>query len=346
MTPKPSVRRLACLALVALSTSVGGSLIAPALAQSAASTAPEASGWPNKTVRFVVPYPPGGPTDIVARTVAQKLQERLGQPFVVDNRPGAGGNVGAEVVAHGPADGYTYVIATTAHAINPSLFSKLNYSLLDDLRPVSQLTSGPLVIVTHPALPVSTVSELIALAKQRESKQGQGGLNFGSSGNGQSTHLSAELFNTMAGTKMSHVPYKGSAPALADVMGGQVDLMFDTTLSAMPHVKSGKLKALAVTSSQRSAAAPDLPTVAESGLPGYEAIAWNGVLAPAGTADAVINKLNAELKAVLVSADIRERFDAQGFAATWSSPQAYGDFLRAEVSKWARVVKASGARVD
>jgi len=300
-----------------------------------------AQDYPNKPVKLVVPYPPGGPTDIVARVVAQKLQEQMGQPFVIDNRPGAGANTGAEAVARSTPDGYTLLVATTAHAINPSLFSKLSYQLLKDLAPVSQLTSGPLVIVANPALPAQNIQELIALAKGKS-----GGLNFGSSGNGQSTHLSAELFSAMAGIKMSHVPYKGSAPALTDVMAGQTDLMFDTMLSAMPHVKAGKLKAVAITSSQRSPVAPHLPTVAESGLPGYEAIAWNGLLAPAGTPKEVVARLNAELKKVLENPDVRQRFEAQGFAASWNSPATFGSFLQAEVDKWAKVVQVSGAKID
>ena len=300
-----------------------------------------AQGYPAKPVKVVVPYPPGGPTDIVARVVSQKLTEQTGQQFLVENRPGAGGNIGAEAVAKSPADGYTLLVATTAHAINPSLFKSLSYQLLKDLVPVSQLTSGPLVIVVNPALPAKSVAELIALAKAKP-----GTLNFASSGNGQSTHLSAELFNSMAGVKMNHVPYKGSAPALTDVMGGQAALMFDTMLSAMPHVKSGKLKALAVTSAKRSPAAPDLPTVAESGLPGYEAIAWNNLLAPAGTPKDVIAKLSAELKKVLDQPDVKERFGAQGFAAAWTTPETSTAFMQSEVEKWAKVVKASGATMD
>lgn len=297
--------------------------------------------YPNKPIKLVVPYPPGGPTDIVARVVAQKLQEQMGQSVIIDNKPGAGANLGAEQVARSAPDGYTLMVATTAHAINPSLFSKLNYSITKDLAPVSQLTSGPLVIVATPSLPANNVKELIALAKARN-----GGLNFASSGNGQSTHLSAELFNAMAGTKMNHIPYKGSAPALTDVMSGQADLMFDTMLSSMPFVKGGKLKAIAVTSSQRAPTAPDIPTVAEAGIPGYEAIAWNGIQAPAGTPKEIIDKLNAEIKKALENPDVKQRFEAQGFSSAWNTPAAYGQFIQAEVDKWAKVVKTSGAKVD
>ena len=312
-----------------------------ALAAALAATAALAQGYPNKPVKVIVPYPPGGPTDIVARSLAQKLSEQTGQQFVVDNRAGAGGNIGAEAVKNSPADGYTLLVATTAHAINRTLFPKLNYDLGKDFVPVSQLTAGPLVIVANPKFAPNNVKELIAAAKARP-----GEVNYASSGPGQSTHLSAELFSSMAGVKMTHVPYKGSAPALTDTMGGQTAIFFDTMLSAMPHVRGGKLKAIAVTSAQRSPAAPEIPTVAESGLPGYEAIAWNGLLAPAGTPKEVVAKLNAEVKKALEVAEIRERFAAQGFAAAYSTPEAYARFIDAEVDKWARVVKVSGATVD
>jgi len=300
-----------------------------------------AQAYPSKPVKLIVPYPPGGPTDIVARVIAQKLSTQTGQQFIIDNRPGAGGNTGAEAVARSPADGYTLLVATTAHAINPSLFKTLNYSFTKDFAPVSQLTSGPLVVVVNTALPVKSVAELVALAKADPGK-----LNFASSGNGQSTHLAAELFNATAGTQIKHVPYKGSAPALTDTIAGQTQVMFDTMLSAMPFVKGGKLRALAVTSAKRSPAAPDLPTVAESGLPGYEAIAWNGLLAPAGTPRDVLAKLSAELRTAMDAPDVRERFEAQGFSAAWTTPEAFASFITGEVDKWSRVVKVSGATVE
>lgn len=300
-----------------------------------------AQSFPAKPVRVVVPYPPGGPTDIVARVLFQQVAEATGQQFLIDNRAGAGGNIGAELVAKSPPDGYTVLIGTTAHAINMSLFKNLNYDIQKDLMPVSLLTQGPLVLVAHPQFPASSVKEVIELAKTKP-----GGLNFASSGNGQSTHLSAELFNTMAGIKMAHVPYKGSAPALTDVMSGQVDVMFDTTLSAMPFVKAGKLKALGLTSAVRSPAAPDVPTIAESGLPGYEVFAWNGVLVPAGTPKAIIQQLNDHIRKAMLLPQVKDKFSAQGFAASWNSPESFGVFLKTEVDKWSRTVKASGATLD
>ncbi|WP_011300008.1 tripartite tricarboxylate transporter substrate-binding protein [Cupriavidus necator] len=301
----------------------------------------QAQSFPNKPIRVVVPYPPGGPTDIVTRVVGQKLSEKLGQPLVVENRPGAGGNIGAEGVAKSAPDGYTLLVATTAHAINMTLFSKPGYDTRKDFAPVSMLTRGPLVLVTAPATPASNVAELIALAK---AKPGQ--VTFASSGNGQSTHLAAELFNSMAGIHMTHVPYKGSAPALTDVMGGQATVMFDTMLSAMPFVRDGKLKALAITGATRSPAAPDTPTIAQAGLPGYEASAWNALLAPAGTPPAILNTLNGALKAVLQDPDVRARFASQGFAAEWTEPAATARIIGQEIDKWARVVKTSGATID
>jgi tripartite-type tricarboxylate transporter receptor subunit TctC len=304
---------------------------APALAQS----------YPAKPVRIVVPYPPGGPNDIVARTVGQKLSEQLGQPVIVDNKPGASGNIGAESVAKSPADGYTLLLLTTGHTINPSLYPKLGYDLEKDLAPVTQLTAGPMVVIVNPSLPAKNIKELISLAKAKP-----GSLNFGSAGNGSSTHLAPELFSSMAGIKMNHIPYKGSAPALTDLMAGQIQVAFDFMISAMPHVKSGKIKALAVTSATRSPVAPDLPTVAESGVPGFEVIGWNGLVAPARTPKEIIAKLNAELKKALDQPDTKERFAAQGFSATWTTPEKFGAYIESEHAKWAKVVKDSGAKID
>lgn len=309
--------------------------LAPAQAAESAAT------WPSRPITIVVTYPPGGGADLMARLIAPGLGRELGQSVVVENRPGAGGNIGAEAVARAAPDGYTLLVATTAHAINMTLFRKPGYDTRKDFAPVSLLTRGPLVLVTAPATPAGNVAELIALARTRP-----GQVTFASSGNGQSTHLAAELFNSMAGVRMTHVPYKGSAPALTDVMGGQATVMFDTMLSAMPFVRDGKLKALAVTGAARSPAAPDTPTIAQSGLPGYEASAWNALLAPAGTPSAVLNTLGTALKSVLDDADVRARFATQGFAAEWTSPPATARFLEHEIDKWARVVKASGATVD
>jgi tripartite-type tricarboxylate transporter receptor subunit TctC len=300
-----------------------------------------AQRWPDKPVRLVVPYPPGGPTDIVARVVGERLQAQTGQSFIIDNRPGAGGNLGADLVAKAPADGYTLLVATTAHAINMSLFKNLTYDVQQNFAPVSLLTQGPLVLVVNPNFPPKSVAELIALAKAKPNT-----LSFASSGNGQSTHLAAELFASMAGTPLMHVPYKGSAPGLTDVMAGQEPMMFDTMLSAMPFVKSGKLRALAITGAQRSPAAPDIPTIAESGLPGYQAYAWNGLLAPAGTPATVLSRISEELKTALAQPEVQKNFAAQGFAATWMSPADTGAFVKSEVEKWTRIVQQSGAKVE
>lgn len=312
------------------------------LALATGSTVATAAEWPTQPVNLVVPYPPGGPTDIVARVVAEELGKRLGQTVIVDNRAGAGGNIGADAVARATPNGHTLLIATTAHAINMSLFKNLNYDTRQSFEPVSLLTEGPLMLVTRPDLGANSVPELVELAKKTKD-----GLTFASSGNGQSTHLSAELFASMADVELVHIPYKGSAPAMTDLIGGQVDIMFNTMLSSMPFVEDGKLKALAITSAQRSQATPDLPTVAESaGFEDYEATAWNGLLAPKGTPEPVLTKLNAALKEVLEEPSVKERFSAQGFDARWMSTEDFGGFIDNEIAKWAEVVETSGATVN
>jgi len=318
-----------------------GALAALTLFTATAASYAAPSDWPVKPITLVVPYPPGGPTDIVARSVAQGLGDALGQTVIIDNRSGAGGNIGAELVAKSAPDGYTLLLATTAHAINMSLFKNLGYDTSKSFVPLSLLTQGPLVVVSRPDLPASNVQELIALAKSSPGK-----LTFASSGNGQSTHLAAELFNAMAGTRMVHVPYRGSAPAMTDVMGGQTDIMFNTMLSSMPYVRDGKLKAFAVTSATRSPAAPDLPTVAEAALPGYAATAWNGLMAPIGTPDAVVQKLSSTLKKVLGNKTLQQQFAQQGFDTEWMNPTDFQTFVDNEIKKWAEVVKTSGATVN
>lgn len=305
------------------------------------STNAAAQSYPAKPITIVVPYPPGGPTDIVARLVGQKLGEKMGQQVIIDNRPGAGGNVGAALVARAAPDGYTLLLATTAHAINPSVFPSLNYNIVKDFSPVVLLTSLPLVVVTNAAVPAKNIQELIALAKSKPNQ-----IAYASSGNGQSTHLAAELFKTMAGVSMTHVPYKGSAPALADLAGGQVSVMFDTMLSAMPQVKAGRLNALAVTTATRSGAAPNLQTVAESGVPGYEAVAWSGLLAPAQTPPDIVARLNSEINAILKQPEISKRLLNDGADPVGGTAEQFSTHIVKEVQKWAGVAKASGAKVD
>jgi tripartite-type tricarboxylate transporter receptor subunit TctC len=301
-----------------------------------------AQAYPNHTIRLVVPFPAGGTTDILARAAAQKLTESLGQAVVVDNRPGAGGNIGADIVAKSAPDGYTLLMGTVGtHAINPSLYAKMPYDHVKDFVPVVLVAGVPNVLVVNPSVPVHSVADLIKLAK---SKPGE--INFASSGAGTSIHLSGELFKTMAGVDMTHVPYKGSAPALTDLMGGQVQVMFDNLPSSLALIKSGKLRAIAVTSLKRAPALPDVPTIAESGLPGFEASSWFGVLAPAGTPAPVVARLNAEVNKWLQSPEAREQLLAQGAAAAGGTPEQFAAHIRAETEKWAKVVKASGAKVD
>ena len=299
--------------------------------------------YPNHPVRIVVPFPAGGTTDILARATAQKLTETLGQPFVVENRPGAAGNIGAEIVAKSPPDGYTMLMGTVGtHAINASLYEKMPYDHVKDFVPVVLVAGVPNVLVVHPSVPAKSVQELIAYAKANPGK-----LNFASSGSGTSIHLSGELFKTMTGVSMQHVPYKGSAPALADLTGGQVQLMFDNLPSALPLIKAGKLRALAVTSLARASALPDVPTVAESGLPGFEASSWFGLLAPAGTPKDVITKVNAEVAKWLATPEAKEKLASQGaIVASGLTPDDFTRHIASETTKWQKVVKDSGAKVD
>lgn len=299
------------------------------------------SGYPTKPIRLIVPYPPGGSTDIAARVVGEQISQSLGQRFVVDNRPGAGGNIGMQLAATSDPDGYTAVVGTTAHAINMTLFKDLSYDTVKDFDPIALLTEVPLMLVVNPAVKAQTVEDLIALAKQEP-----GSLDVASSGNGQSTHLAAELFNAMAGVKMTHIPYKGSAPAITDVVAGHVQLMFDTVMSALPHVQAGKLRALAVTSAQRAPVVPDVPTIAEAALPGYEAIAWNGLFAPVGTPRAIIEQLNAETVKAVQSDKVKEQFASMGATARPTTPEEFSSYVRNEVTKWAKVVNESGATVE
>ena len=301
-----------------------------------------AQAWPNKPVRLVVPFPAGGTTDILARAMAQKLSESLGQAFVVDNRPGAGGNIGSDIVAKSAPDGYTLLMGTVGtHAINPGLYPKMPYDHVKDFVPVVLVAGVPNVLVVHPDVPVRSVADLVALARAKP-----GTINFASSGAGTSIHLSGELFKSLAGVQITHVPYKGSAPALTDLLGGQVQIMFDNLPSALPHIKSGKLRALAVTSTKRAPALPDLPTIAESGVPGFEASSWFGILAPAGTPRDIVMRINVEANKALQSAEMKEKLLGQGAEAVGNPPEFFADTIRTETTKWAKVVKDSGAKVD
>jgi tripartite-type tricarboxylate transporter receptor subunit TctC len=311
------------------------------LAAALPGTAAAQAQYPNRPVRLVVPFPPGGGSDTLARILGPKLSEALGQQVVIDNRPGAGANIGAEVAAKTPPDGYTLLMGNVAHAINVSLYSKLNYDLVRDFAPVSLLASTPNIVVVHPSVPVRSVKELIALAKARP-----GQLDVASSGAGSSAHLAGELFNSLAGTKMNHVPYKGGGPAVIALVGGQVSVGFATTPSVIQHVKSGKLRGLAVTSAKRSPSTPELPTVSEAGLKGYEAGTWYGMLVPAGTPKDVISRLHAESVKLLALADVKQRLDATGFESIGTTPEQFGAYIRSEVEKWGKVVRAAGVRVE
>ena len=306
------------------------------------SGAATAQSYPEKPVKLVVPFPPGGPTDGMARIIGQKLAEKWGQPVIVENRGGAGGAIAAETAAKSPPDGYTLFFGTTGtQTINPSLYAKLPYDPVKDFAPISMVATATNVLVVHPGLPVKSVKELIEYAKANPGK-----LTFGSAGSGSSNHLAGELLKSMAGIDMAHIPYKGSAPALTDLMGGQISMMFDVLSTAMPHIATGKTRALGVTSPKRSSIAPDIPTVAESGLPGYEVVIWFGVLAPARTPAPIVDKVSQDLAALMKMPDLKERLSQLGSEPVGTTPAQFADLMKNDTAKWSKVVKASGARVD
>jgi len=301
-----------------------------------------AQSWPSKPIHFIVPYPAGGPLDTVARLLGQKVGERLKQPIVVENKPGAGGNIGADFVAKAPPDGYTILMGAVAtHAINPSLYPSIPYDAQRDFAPVTQVASTPNVLVVNPAVPAKTVAELVAYARKNPGK-----LNFGSGSTGSAGHLAGELMKSLAGIDMTHVPYKGAAAAMQDLLAGRLDLMFDNLASAQSQIRAGTVRALAVTTARRAALAPDIPTLVEAGLPGFDVNTWFGVFAPAATPPAVVQRLHDEFAAVLATAEVKDRMLALGAEPVASTPAEFGDYVQAEARKYARLVKASGAKAD
>jgi tripartite-type tricarboxylate transporter receptor subunit TctC len=301
-----------------------------------------AQAWPSKPIKWIVPFAPGGTTDILARTVGEKLSVALGQPVVIENKPGAGGGVGADFTAKAAPDGYTIMGGTiSTHAINASLYSKLPYDPVKDFVPITLIARLPNLLVVNPDIPAKNVAELIVLLKANPGKY-----TFASSGNGTSQHLSGELFKAMAGVEMQHIPYKGSPPALQDVVGGQVSMTFDNITTAWPLAKAGKLRPLAVTTAKRSSIAPEVPTLAESGLPGFEVGSWQGVFAPAGTPLEIVKWLNVEIVKILNSPDVREKLSALGAEPVGDTAEQFSAYVKSEVLKWSDIVKKSGAKVD
>jgi tripartite-type tricarboxylate transporter receptor subunit TctC len=300
-----------------------------------------AQPYPSRPVRLIIPFPPGGSNDIVGRMIAAQLGERLGQPVIVDNRTGAGGTIGTDAAAKSPADGYMLLLVSTAYAFNTSIYKKLPYDPVASFVAVAILGTGPAVLVVHPSLPVNSVRDLITLAKQ---KPGQ--LNWAAAGVGSFQHLASALFKLQAGIDVVHVQYKGGGPAMMDLIAGHADVSMGSLIQMLPHIRSGKLKALGTTGATRSAVLPDLPTIAEAGVPGHEAANWWGIVAPAGTPPAIIERLHAELSVILTSAETKKRFEAEGAEAVPMSPDEFGRFIQAETAKWARVVKEAGIRAE
>ena len=300
-----------------------------------------AQSWPTKPVRMIIAFPPGGPTDLVSRVLAQKLSEQLGQQVIVDNKPGAGGNIAAELAARAAPDGYTIFYNTSAIVIGPALYGKVNYDTLKDFAPVLLTASVPMVLVVNPQLPARSVKEFVDLAKTRS-----GALNYSSSGTGTITHLASAMMSTQTGIQTQHIPYKGSAPGLVDLASGQTQFMIDTINTVLPYVRDNRLRGLAVTSAKRSPLLPDLPTLAEAGISGFEAAAWQGIVVPTGTPNEIVQKLNAEVNKALTHPDIRSRLAAQGADILGGTPAEYAAYLRSEMPRWAKAVKDSGAKAE
>ena len=301
-----------------------------------------AQEWPAKPIRFIAPNLPGGPTDILARLIGQKLAETLGQPVVIENRAGAAGNIGTEAAAKAPPDGYTLVTGNNAtFGANVSLYKRLGFDPIKDFTPVVLAATQPNILVVHPSLPVTTVKELIALAKARP-----GQLNYSGSGMGAAAHLAAELFKSMTATNIVHIPYKSAAPALTDLMAGETQLMFATSLSVMQHIKANRVRALGVTTAKRNRFLPELPTISEAGVPGFEASTWHGVLVPAGTPGAIVERLNTEINRMLQIADVRERLAAMGAETVGGSAKEFADHIAREIPKWAKVIKTIGVQLE
>lgn len=321
-------------------TAAAASAAVAAGAQSPAGA--DAVSYPVRPIRFICPLAPGGSVDIASRAIAQKLSESLRQQVVVDNRSGGGGNIGAEIASKAPPDGYTMVMGSSStFGVNPTLYRNLKYDAIKDFSPVSMVSFAPNVLVVHPTVPANSVKELVALAK---AKPGQ--LSFASSGTGGAPHLAGELFKMVAGVDIVHIPYRGTGQAVADLLAGQVPMSFGTALALLQHIRGAKLRALAVTSHGRIAALPEIPTMAEAGLPGVEVTSWNGVLVPAGTPRPIVNKLSREIVRILSSPEMKERMSVQGAVASGNTPEEFGAYIKAEIAKWGKVVKAAGLRVD
>ena len=319
-------------------------VVSPAApAQTPTVTQLQASGmsWPNKPVRFIVPFPAATATDVIARTIGQKLGDKWGQSVVIDNRPGAGGNLGTDIAAKSANDGYTLLWGTVANAISPSLYSKLTYNFIKDFTPIMLVAKLPLVLVANKAVPANNLAQLTVYAKSSSNK-----LSFGSGGVGTSNHLAGEMFSSSTGAGLVHVPYKGTPSAYADLMAGRVDMMFDNIVPAMAQIKSGQLKPIAVSSAKRSAALPEVPTLSESGIPGFEAVSWVGLLAPAGTPKSILDKIHQDLLTVLALPEIKERMATSGAELSPGSQADFEAFIRNETAKWAKAVKDSGAHAE